>query len=120
MESTQVPKTPSLAVRWKRRRDDVLQRRVAIQMARKLPGIDGTHRFSLRLYLPFGRPRVYRLRGYTTLKKVNRKLQASRAQRALWRLLIVALIVLVAAYLLLKLNPFTDLPEIFRMIGIQP
>ncbi len=120
MESTQVPKSPSLAVQWKRRRDDVLQRRVALRLARNLPEIDGEKRFSLRLYLPVGRPRVYRLRGYTTLKKVNRKLTAGRAQRGLWRLLIFALVLLTVAYFLLQLNPFTNLPEIFRMIGIQP
>jgi hypothetical protein len=120
MESTQVPKTPSLAVQWKRRRGDVLQRRIALKMARNLPGVDGRKRFSLRLYLPLVRPRVYRLKGYTTLKKVDRKLKAGRAQRALWRILFVAVLVLVVAYVLLQLNPFTNLPEIFRMIGIQP
>jgi len=120
MGSTQIPKSLPLVVQWKRRRVDVLQRRVAIKMARNLPGVDGRKRFSLRLYLPVGRPRVYRLKGYTTLRKVERKLKAGRAQRLLWKILAIALVLLVVAYLLLQFNPFTNLPEIFRMIGIQP
>jgi hypothetical protein len=115
-----LPNTGKLGMKFQSRKTDVVQRRVAIALERKMPGYDGKRRFSLRLYLPLGRPRVYRLKGYTTLRKVNRKLRAGRAQRSLWKVLLVALVVMAAAYFLLRLNPFQDMTEIFRMIGIAP
>ena len=115
-----LPRTEKSGTRIRNRKTDVVQRRVAIALERKLPGYDGKKHFSLRLYLPVGRPRVYRLKGYTTLRKVNRKLRAGRAQRSLWKVLFVALVVLAAAYFLLRINPFQDMTEIFRMIGIAP
>ncbi len=115
-------RTPNLpqpgAGPFRNRRNDIDQRRIAMRIARGLPGVDGKTRFSLRLWLPLGRPRVYRLKGYATLKNVRRKLLAGRTQRFLWRLLIVAVLLIAVAYLLLRLNPFENLPEIFRMLGI--
>jgi hypothetical protein len=115
-----LPRFENIGIKWRSRKTDIMQRRIALAQERKTPGFDGKTRFVLRLYSPIGRPRIYRLKGYTTLRKVNRKLHAGRAQRSLWKVLIFALVVLAAAYFLLRLDPFRDMSEIFRMIGIAP
>ena len=102
------------------RRMDRLQRKVGQTLAQMAPGSVKTPKRTLRSYIPFGRPRVYRLKGYTTLRKVNRKLKAGRAQRRLWMLLMTSIVLAVVALVLIGFNPFQNLTEILRMIGIEP
>lgn len=66
----------------------------------------------------FRKPKVYRLRGYTTTTKVDKKVRTEQNQRTLRNILVAAICVLILAVLLIIFNPFRDLREIFRMIGI--
>ncbi|MHB1485192.1 MAG: hypothetical protein ACYCYI_11075 [Saccharofermentanales bacterium] len=66
----------------------------------------------------FNTPKVYRLRGYTTTSKVDIKIRKEQNQRTLRNILVAAIFVLILAVLLIVFNPFKDLREIFRMIGI--
>ncbi len=64
------------------------------------------------------RTRVYRLRGYTTTSRVDKKVYAEQNQRLLRNFLVAAIFVLIIAILLFIFNPLKDLRELFRMIGI--
>jgi len=65
------------------------------------------------------RERVYRLKGYTTVEKVNRKRQSEKRQRLLRRILI-SIIALMTLILLFQLyNPFKDLTEWYRILGVD-
>jgi len=64
------------------------------------------------------KPKVYRLRGYTTTTRIDKKVRAEQKQRTLRNILVAAIFVLIMAVLLIVFNPFKDLREIFRMIGI--
>lgn len=66
----------------------------------------------------FRKPRVYRLRGYTTTTRVDKKVRSEQNQRALRNILVAAICLLILAVLLIIFNPFKDLKEIFRIIGI--
>lgn len=66
----------------------------------------------------FRKPKVYRLRGYTTISRVNKKIQAEQNQRLLRNVLVAAIFAMILAILLIIFNPFRDLREILRMIGL--
>lgn len=66
----------------------------------------------------FRRPKVYRLRGYTTTARVDKKVRSEQSQRSLRNILVAAICVLILVVLLIIFNPFRDLKEIFRIIGI--
>lgn len=68
-----------------------------------------------------GRQRVYRLKGYTTVAKVNRKYKSEMQQTLLRKALILITILLVIILLYNLYNPFTntDLGEWYRIIGIS-
>ncbi len=66
-----------------------------------------------------GQERVYRLKGYTTVAKINRKRQAERQQRLLRRLLFFFFALLLAVLLANIYNPIQDLSEWYRIIGIR-
>ena len=65
------------------------------------------------------RQKVYRLKGYTTVAKINHKRQSERQQRLL-RQLLVFLICILLLFLAFQLyNPIKDLSEWYRIIGIR-
>ena len=66
----------------------------------------------------FRKPKVYLLRGYTTTIRVDKKVRAEQNQRILRNILVAAICVLILAVLLIILNPFKDLREIFRILGL--
>ncbi|NCA97824.1 MAG: hypothetical protein EOM08_00675 [Clostridia bacterium] len=66
-----------------------------------------------------GQERVYRLKGYTTVAKINRKRQSERQQRFLRRILLILFAVLLAILLMNVYNPIQDLSEWYRIIGIK-
>lgn len=66
-----------------------------------------------------GQARVYRLKGYTTVAKINRKRQSERQQRFLRRVLFVLFAILLAILLANVYNPVKDLSEWYRIIGIK-
>ncbi len=63
--------------------------------------------------------RVYRLKGYTTVAKINRKRQSERQQRFLRRLLIGIVFILLLILIFNLYNPVRDLTEWYRIIGIE-
>lgn len=65
------------------------------------------------------RERVYKLRGYTTMEKVNAKRGAQRRFKFVQRAFITLLCVGALCYVAFKNNPFTDIDELLRIIGIQ-
>jgi len=67
----------------------------------------------------FNRQRVYRLQGYTTVAKVNRKRQSERQQRFLRRLLVFIVSILLIILLFNLYNPIKDISEWYRFIGIK-
>ncbi|MHB1452567.1 MAG: hypothetical protein ACYCYM_01255 [Saccharofermentanales bacterium] len=69
-------------------------------------------------YRGFNKPRVYKLRGYTTTSRVDKKVRSEQNQRLLRNFLVAAVFVLIIAILLIIFNPLKDLRELFRMIGI--
>jgi hypothetical protein len=66
----------------------------------------------------FRNPKVYKLRGYTTTSRIDKKVRKEQNQRLLRNILVAAVIALVLAIFILLFNPFKDLREIFRIIGI--
>ena len=66
----------------------------------------------------FRKPRIYRLRGYTTTARVDKKVRSEQSQRSLRNILVGAICLLILFVLLIVFNPFRDLKEIFRIIGI--
>ena len=65
------------------------------------------------------RQRVYRLKGYTTVAKVNRKHQAEMQQQFLRKVLLYISIILMVIILFSIYNPFRDMSEWYRIIGIS-
>lgn len=65
------------------------------------------------------RERVYRLKGYTTVAKVNHKFASERRQRLLRRILTLIIISLTLILLFQLYNPIRDLSEWYRIIGID-
>lgn len=76
------------------------------------------HKSSLKLRRT-GRERVYRLKGYTTVAKINRKRSAERQQRYLRKFLFVFIAVLIIILLFTIYNPFKDLSELKKILGIE-
>ncbi len=66
----------------------------------------------------FRKPKVYKLRGYTTTSRVDKKVRSEQNQRTLRNILVAAICALILTILFIVFNPFRDLKEIFRMIGI--
>jgi hypothetical protein len=66
-----------------------------------------------------GRQRVYRLKGYTTVAKINRKRQSERQQRLLRHILIIIVVVLVVILMFNLYNPIRNLAEWYRIIGVD-
>ena len=66
-----------------------------------------------------GQERVYRLKGYTTVAKINRKRQSERQQRFLRRVLLVLFGFLLAILLANVYNPIKDFSEWYRIIGVR-
>jgi hypothetical protein len=66
----------------------------------------------------FRKPKVYLLKGYTTTTRVDKKVLTEQNQRMLRNILVGAVCVLILAVLLIIYNPFKDLREIFRILGI--
>lgn len=64
------------------------------------------------------RQKVYRLKGYTTVAKINRKYQMESQQRFLRQLLLMIGILLTLILLFELYNPIRDLSEWYRIIGI--
>lgn len=64
------------------------------------------------------KPRIYKLRGYTTTSRVDKKVKSEINQRILRNILIGLIFILIIALLMIIFNPFRDLREIFRIIGI--
>ncbi|NLC83679.1 MAG: hypothetical protein GX749_01180 [Ruminococcaceae bacterium] len=65
------------------------------------------------------REKVYRLKGYTTVAKVNRKYASERRQRILRRILTIIIAILTLILLFKLYNPFTDMGEWSRIFGID-
>lgn len=66
-----------------------------------------------------GRQKVYRLKGYTTVAKVNRKRQAERQQRLLRRALLFVIVIIAIILMYNYINPFKNIAEWYRFIGIS-
>ncbi len=66
-----------------------------------------------------GKERVYRLKGYTTVAKINRKRQSERQQRFLRRILLILFAFLLVILLANVYNPIRDFTEWYRIIGIK-
>jgi len=64
------------------------------------------------------KPRVYMLRGYTTTSRVNKKYNSEQNQRLLRNILVGAIFALLISLFLILFNPFRDIKEIFRILGI--
>jgi hypothetical protein len=65
------------------------------------------------------RQKVYRLKGYTTVAKINHKRQSERQQRFLRQLLVLLICILLLFLLFQLYNPIKDLSEWYRIIGIR-
>ena len=66
-----------------------------------------------------GREKVYRLKGYTTVAKINRKRQSERQQRFLRRLMIGIILILILILLFYLYNPVKNIDEWYRVLGID-
>ncbi|MDD2533670.1 MAG: hypothetical protein PHC86_03105 [Eubacteriales bacterium] len=66
-----------------------------------------------------GQERVYRLKGYTTVAKINRKRQSERQQRFLRRILLILFGFLLIILLANVYNPIKDFSEWYRIIGVK-
>ncbi len=76
------------------------------------------HKSSLKLRRT-GRERIYRLKGYTTVAKINRKRHAERQQRFLRKFLFVFIAILIVILLFTIYNPFKDMSELKKILGIE-
>jgi len=65
------------------------------------------------------RQKVYRLKGYTTVAKVNRKRQAERQQRLLRRALLFVIVIVAIILMYNYINPFKNIAEWYRFVGIS-
>lgn len=63
--------------------------------------------------------RIYRLKGYTTVDKINRKFQQERNQRSLRNLLTFLMIVILLVILIAIYNPFNNIDELKKITGGQ-
>lgn len=63
--------------------------------------------------------RIYRLKGYTTVDKVNRKYQQQKFQRTLRNLLTTIMIIIVLVILFILYNPFKDKAEWKKITGMD-
>lgn len=61
--------------------------------------------------------RIYRLKGYTTVDKINRKFAQERAQRTLRNILTFLMIVILLVILFVIYNPFTNVDELKKISG---
>ncbi len=61
--------------------------------------------------------RVFRLKGYTTVGKINRKFKQERQQRALRNILTTLMVILLLIILFAIYNPFKDLSEFRKISG---
>lgn len=61
--------------------------------------------------------RIYRLKGYTTIDKINRKFQQERHQRTLRNILTFIMIVILMIILFAIYNPFTNIDELKKITG---
>ena len=65
------------------------------------------------------RQKVYRLKGYTTVAKINHKRQSEQQQRFLRHILVVLISILLLFLLFQLYNPIKDLSEWYRIIGVK-
>lgn len=63
--------------------------------------------------------RIYRLKGYTTVDKIERKFQQERHQRLLRNLLTTLVLILLLVALFILRNPFKDMSEIRKITGLD-
>ncbi len=61
--------------------------------------------------------RVFRLKGYTTVGKINRKFKQERQQRALRNILTTLMVILLLIILFVIYNPFKDMSEFRKISG---
>ncbi len=61
--------------------------------------------------------KIYRLKGYTTVDKINRKFQQERNQRSLRNILTFLMIVILLVILIAIYNPFTNIDELKKISG---
>ncbi len=67
----------------------------------------------------FGSERVYRLKGYTTVAKINRKRKSEHQQRLLRRVILTIVIVLLVIILFTLYNPIKNIDEWKRILGVN-
>jgi len=72
----------------------------------------------LKKIINIRKPKVYKLRGYTTISRVDKKIKSEQNQRLLRNILVGAIFALLIALFLIIFNPLKDLREIFRIVGI--
>lgn len=63
--------------------------------------------------------KIYRLKGYTTVDKINRRFQQERSQRTLRHILTFLMVVILLIILIALYNPITNLDEIKKISGGQ-
>lgn len=63
--------------------------------------------------------KIYRLKGYTTVDKINRRFQQERNQRTLRQILTFLMVVILMIILFALYNPITNLDEIKKISGDQ-
>lgn len=61
--------------------------------------------------------RIYRLKGYTTVDKINRKFQQERNQRTLRTILTFLMLVILLVILFAIYNPFANVDELKKITG---
>jgi len=61
--------------------------------------------------------RIYRLKGYTTVDKINRKFQQERNQRTLRNILTFLMIIILLVIVIAIYNPFTNIDEWKKISG---
>ena len=66
-----------------------------------------------------GKPKIYRLKGYSTVTRINKKFRVERYQRRMRSVLVIAFVILLLTLFLIWTKPFQDLSEYFRMFGIE-
>ena len=89
------------------------------QQKTSLPAIVGKKKKKVPPIRRKSRQRVYRLVGYTTVAKVNRKHKAEMQQQFLRKFLIYVAVILMIVVLFKVYNPFRDLTELYRILGIS-
>ena len=64
------------------------------------------------------KPKIYKLRGFTTTSRVDKKVSREQTHRFIRNFLVAAVFILIISILLLIFNPLKDIKELFRMIGL--